>query len=53
MGLRDELALYMKDIHVDPLRPAPVVTVKPTNQNLVIKGRWVAEVKGFLESKGF
>ena len=53
MTLRDDLAAYMKEIHIDPLRAAPGVVVKPTSQNLVIKGRWVGEVKGFLESRGF
>lgn len=52
-GLRDDLATYMKEIHIDPLRPAPGVTIKPTSQNLVIKGKWVEEVKGFLEGRGF
>jgi len=53
MGLRDDLASFLREIHIDPFRPPPGVTVKPTNRNLVVRGRWVEEVKGWLEEKGF
>ncbi|KAK4686715.1 large subunit ribosomal protein L49, partial [Tremellales sp. Uapishka_1] len=50
--LRDNLNEYFKAMNVDPLKQSPTVTMKPTNRNLVVKGRWVDEVKGYLEEKG-
>ncbi|KAI9634548.1 mitochondrial large subunit ribosomal protein-domain-containing protein [Dioszegia hungarica] len=52
-SLQADLNALFQQTHIDPLLPAPVVTVRPTNQHLEVKGRWVPQVKEWLEGRGF
>jgi len=52
-ALRADLAQYLADGHIDPLKAPPTVTVRPTTKQIVIKGRAVEEVKAWLEMRGF
>lgn len=50
--LQNHLNEYFQAQHVDPLRPPPRVIHRPTNGHLVIKGKWVTEVRAFMEENG-
>lgn len=52
-ALQAELNELFAQGHIDPLTPAPVVTLRPTNRHLEVRGRWVEQVKGWLEERGF
>jgi large subunit ribosomal protein L49 len=52
-SLQSQLNDHFAQSHIDPLREPPVVSLRPTNRHLEIRGKWVEEVKGWLESRGF
>ncbi|KAL1410891.1 hypothetical protein Q8F55_001834 [Vanrija albida] len=51
--LRDDLARFLADGHIDPVTRPPGVSLRHTSRAVEVKGRWVAEVKGWLEMRGF
>ncbi|TXT13558.1 hypothetical protein VHUM_00925 [Vanrija humicola] len=53
LALRQDLSDYLADGHIDPITKPPKVIIKPTSQQIEVSGRWVAEVKGWLEMRGF
>lgn len=52
-ALRQDLANYLADGHIDPITKPPKVIIKPVSGQVEVKGRWVEEVKGWLEMRGF
>ncbi|EJT52815.1 hypothetical protein A1Q2_04817 [Trichosporon asahii var. asahii CBS 8904] len=48
-----ELNEYLAAGHIDPITPAPSAILKPTSRQIEVKGRWVPELKAWLEMKGF
>ncbi|WOO80989.1 54S ribosomal protein IMG2, mitochondrial [Vanrija pseudolonga] len=53
LALRQDLANYLADGHIDPISKPPSVVIKPTSKQIEVRGRWVEEVKGWLEMRGF
>ncbi|WVQ85481.1 hypothetical protein IAT38_007646 [Cryptococcus sp. DSM 104549] len=39
--------------HLDPFSAPPRATIRPSNSHVQIKGHWVADVKAWLEERGF
>lgn len=51
--LKGELNEYLAAGHIDPITPPPTAIIKPTSRQIEVKGRWVPELKAWLEMKGF
>ncbi|KAL7423743.1 hypothetical protein Q5752_001325 [Cryptotrichosporon argae] len=52
-ALQADLNAFLSDGHLDPIRPAPRVTLRPTNRHLEVRGRFVDEFKAYLSARGF
>ncbi|CAK9782201.1 hypothetical protein CC85DRAFT_282214 [Cutaneotrichosporon oleaginosum] len=52
-ALRNDIAQYLADGHIDPLRAPPKVYIRPTSGHVEIKGHWVEEIKEWLAMRGF
>lgn len=52
-SLKTDLNEYLAAGHIDPLTKPPTAVLKPTSRQIELNGRWVSELKGWLEMKGF
>lgn len=52
-SLKADLNEYLAAGHIDPLTKPPTAVLKPTSRQIQVNGRWVPELKGWLEMKGF
>ncbi|BEJ18033.1 hypothetical protein CspHIS471_0703100 [Cutaneotrichosporon sp. HIS471] len=52
-ALRNDIAQYLADGHIDPLKAPPKVYVRPTSGHVEIKGHWAEEIKEWLAMRGF
>ncbi|RSH92678.1 hypothetical protein EHS25_008123 [Saitozyma podzolica] len=52
-SLQSDLNAYLSEMHVDPLKPPPAFSQRPTNRHLEVRGNWVGEIKAWMEGRGF
>ncbi|BEI86998.1 hypothetical protein CcaverHIS002_0703440 [Cutaneotrichosporon cavernicola] len=52
-ALRNDIAQYLADGHIDPLKAPPKVYIRPTSGHVEIKGHWAEEIKEWLAMRGF